>query len=336
MKILFSSYVFRPSIGGIETVSEILAEEFVAAGHEVELITETPGDVFGESHYRVNRRPGLKNLITLLQSSDLFFQNNISLRSLLPALLLKKRAIVVHQTWIRNARGKIGSIGRLKRMLLGRVTNVAISQAIANDIARNSTVIPNPYRDELFRIVPTAAHNRTLVFVGRLVSDKGVGLLLRALVQLRREEIKPDLTIVGAGPEQENLAALIRDLKLQDQVSFAGQRTGEELVRLLNQHRIMVIPSLWAEPFGVVALEGIACGCAIIGSEAGGLKEAIGPCGITFENGNEGALADALKRLLRDKELEGSFRSAGPKHLERFRAREVACQYLQLIEKPAQ
>lgn len=335
MKILFSSYVFRPSIGGIETVSEILAEEFVAAGHEVELLTETPGDVFGESRYRVNRSPGLKNLITLLQSSDLVFQNNISLRSLLPALLLKKRALVVHQTWIRNTRGKIGSMGRLKRMLLGRVTNVAISQAIADDIARTCTIIPNPYRDELFRIVPSAVRNKTLVFVGRLVSDKGVDLLLRVLVQLRRDEIKPDLTIVGTGPEQENLAALTRDLKLQDQVSFAGQKTGEELVRLLNQHRIMVIPSLWAEPFGVVALEGIACGCAIIGSEAGGLKEAIGPCGITFENGNEGALADALKRLLRDKDLAESFRSAGPKHLERFRAREVARQYLQLIEKPA-
>ena len=311
MRILFSSYAFRPSVGGIETVSEILAEEFVAAGHEVELITETPGDVFGEMRYRVNRRPSLKNLIALIRSSELFFQNNISLHSLLPALLLKKRAIVVHQTWIRNTRGKIGSIGRLKRMLLGRLTNVAISQAIAQDIARNCTIIPNPYRDELFRIVPGLVRDKPLIFVGRLVSDKGVDLLLRALAQLRSEELRPDLTIVGTGAEQENLAAITRELKLQDQVSFAGQRTGEELVRLLNQHRIMVIPSLWAEPFGVVALEGIACGCAIIGSEAGGLKEAIGPCGITFENGNERSLADALKRLFKTKNSQILFVALG-------------------------
>jgi glycogen(starch) synthase len=335
MRILFSSYAFRPSVGGIETVSEILAEEFVAAGHEVELITETPGDVFGERRYRVNRRPSLKNLIALVRSCELFFQNNISLRSLLPALLLKKRAIVVHQTWIRNMRGEIGSIGRLKRMLLSRVTNVAISQAIATDIARNCTIIPNPYRDELFRTVPGIARERTLVFVGRLVSDKGVDLLLRALAQLRSEGLEPDLTIVGTGPEQQNLAALMRELKLQDQVFFAGQKTGEELVRLLNQHRIMVIPSLWAEPFGVVALEGIACGCAIIGSEKGGLKEAIGPCGVTFENGNERSLADALKHLLQDEELADSFRRAGPGHLERFKAGKIAREYLQLFEKPS-
>jgi glycogen synthase len=333
MKILFSSYVFRPSVGGIETVSEILVEQFIAAGHEVELLTETPGDVFGETRYRVNRCPSVKNLVALLRSSNLFFQNNISLRSLLPALLLKKRSLVVHQTWIRNTHGKIGWNGRLKRMLLGRVTNVAISNAIAQDIGAKSVIIPNPYRDELFRIIPDAARDKTLVFVGRLVSDKGVDPLLRALADLRREGLTPDLTVVGTGPELENLAALARELNLQDQVSFAGQKTGEELVGLLNQHRVMVIPSLWAEPFGVVALEGIACGCAIIGSEAGGLKEAIGPCGITFENENERSLADALKRLLSDESL-ASFRRAGPRHLERFKAREIARQYLQLIEEP--
>lgn len=334
MKILFSSYAFRPSIGGIETVSEILAKEFVAAGHQVELITETPGDVYGERHYRVNRCPSVKKLLALLRWSDLFFQNNISLRSLLPALLLKKRSILVHQTWIRNTRGEIGWNGRLKRTLLGRVTNVAISEAIARDIGAKSVIIPNPYRDDLFRIIPDAARDKTLVFVGRLVSDKGVDPLLRVLADLRREGLTPDLTVVGTGPELENLSALARELNLQDQVFFAGKKTGEELVRLLNRHRVMVIPSLWAEPFGVVALEGIACGCAVIGSEDGGLKEAIGPCGITFENENERSLADALKRLLSHEGLT-SFRRAASRHLERFQAREIARQYLQLMEKPA-
>jgi glycogen synthase len=335
MRILFSSYAFRPGVGGIETVSEILAEEFVAAGHEVELITGMPGENSGETAYRINRRPTKKKLIRLVRWSDLFFQNNISLRSLLPALLLKKDAIVVHQTWIRNPRGEIGWNARIKRMLLGRLTNVAISDAIARDIGVNSVVIPNPYRDELFRIVSDVARTNALVFVGRLVSDKGVDLLLHALAQLRREQLKPDLTIVGTGPELENLRALTRELNLQEQVSFAGQTTGEELVHLLNRHRIMVIPSVWPEPFGVVALEGIACGCAVIGSEGGGLKEAIGPCGIAFANGNERSLAHALKCALQDEGLADSFRRASSKHLERFKARKIAREYLQLIEAPA-
>lgn len=360
MKILFSSYAFRPSVGGIETVSEILAEEFVAAGHEVELITQTPGDVFSENRYRINRRPTLKRLIALIRWSDLLFQNNISLRSLLPALLLRKRVIVVHQTWIRNTRGEIDLRARLKRMLVGwssgvlerrlssrrvktsaagkpplqrrgSVINVAISRAMAEDVGPNCIILPNPYRDDLFRIIPDTARTKNLIFVGRLVSDKGVDVLLRALTHLRRDGLTPDLTVVGAGPEFENLSALARELNLQDQVVFVGQKMSEQLVRLLNEHRVMIIPSRWAEPFGIVALEGIACGCAIIGSEAGGLKEAIGPCGMTFENGNEEALADALKRLLSDEALADSFSRAAAQHLERFKARNIAREYLQLM-----
>lgn len=335
MRILFSSYAFRPSVGGIETVSAILAEEFAVAGHGVELITETPGTDSDECSYRIVRCPGLKKLIERLRWADLFFQNNISLRSLLPALLLGKRSIVVHQTWIRNTRGKIGWNDYLKRLVLGRVTNVAINRAVATDLAAKCVIIPNPYRDDLFRIIPGVARKRSVVFLGRLVTDKGVDLLLRALEQLRHEGLQPDLTIIGSGSEAATLASVSRELGLQDQVVFVGQKSGEELVQLLNQHRIMVIPSRWAEPFGVVALEGIACGCALIGSEAGGLKEAMGPCGITFENRDQQSLAAALKRLLLDPALEESLRAAGFSHLARFKKRDVARSYLDLIETPA-
>lgn len=332
MKILFSSYAFHPGVGGIETVSAILADEFVSAGHEVELITETAGENLEPCGYAVTRRPSLRKVLSLLRWSDLFFQNNISLRTLLPALAVRKPTIVAHHTWIRNVRGGLGWNDRLKRMLLSRVTNVAISQAIADDLPVPCVINSNPYRDDSFRLIPGVARNRALVFLGRLVSDKGVDLLLRALGEMRQEGSTPTLTIIGAGPEERALKALTSELNLQEQVEFAGEKSGDELALLLNQHRIMVVPSRWAEPFGLVALEGIACGCAIIGSEDGGLKEAMGPCGITFKNGDQGSLVAAIKHLLRDGGLEESLRRAGPAHLVRFKASEVARAYLQLIE----
>jgi glycosyltransferase involved in cell wall biosynthesis len=335
MKILFSSYAFRPGVGGIETVSAILADEFVAANHEVQLITETPGEDLGPPGYSVTRRPSLRKIFSLLRWSDIFFQNNISLPALLPALAVGKPSIVAHQTWIRNHRGELGWKDRLKRMLLSRVTNVAISRAIADDLRRPCVINPNPYRDASFRLIPGVARNRDLVFLGRLVSDKGVDLLLRALRDVRWEEGASNLTIIGTGPEEQALRALTRELDLREQVEFAGEKSGDELARLLNQHRIMIVPSRWAEPFGVVALEGIACGCAVIGSEDGGLKEAMGPCGITFKNGDQAALAAALGHLLRDRLLEESLRQAGPAHLLRFKASEVARVYLQLMEDAA-
>ena len=104
MKILFSSYLFHPSVGGIETVSKILAEKFAAAGNEVHVITQTVGDEIGGANYRITRRPSIAELIRLLRWSDLFFQNNISLRSLIPGLALRKPTLVVHQTWLQNTR----------------------------------------------------------------------------------------------------------------------------------------------------------------------------------------------------------------------------------------
>src|SRR5438128_3537571 len=115
MKILFSSYAFQPSVGGIESVSKILSENFSAEGHDVQLITETPGDEIAAGNYRIVRKPSFTKLTRLLRWCDLLFQNNISLRSLIPALLLQKPAVVMHQTWIQNVRGQISWNDRIKR-----------------------------------------------------------------------------------------------------------------------------------------------------------------------------------------------------------------------------
>ena len=73
-----------------------------------------------------------------------------------------------------------------------------------------------------------------------------------------------------------------RALSLAENVSFVGPKSGDGLAEILNQHQILVVPSRWAEPFGIVAVEGIACGCVVVGSVAGGLPEAIGGCGVNF------------------------------------------------------
>jgi glycosyltransferase involved in cell wall biosynthesis len=333
MRILFSSYAFRPSVGGIETVSEILAGQFAAIGHEVRLITETPGENRPEGAYRVIRRPSFPELFALLRWSDVFFQNNISLRSLLPALLMRKRSFVVHQTWIRDKSGRIRWRDRIKYALLGGVTNVAISHAVAEGLGAPASIVGNPYDEKIFRVLPNVARDKTLVFLGRLVSDKGVDVLLEAMRLLRDDGLTPDLTIVGSGPEEEKLRRLAAESRLDSQLTFAGEKSGTALVELLNRHRILVAPSRWAEPFGIVALEGIACGCAVVGSRDGGLKEAIGPCGVTFENGSAPGLALALRKLLNEPEIEAYFHREAKGHLAGFTSEQVAAAYLELLER---
>ena len=331
-------------MGGLESVSEMLAAKFAEAGHEVELITQTPAEAIaasGESvraglperKFQVTRRPSFWKLLRLLLWCDLLFQNNISLRNLIPALLLTRRVIVVHQTWLRSSTGKLSWNNWIKYLLLSFVTNVAISEAIREHAGVPARLIGNPYDDQVFRLHDGVARDRTLVFVGRLVSDKGVDLLLQALKILHADNLKPDLTIIGSGPEEEKLKQFAHNLDLDRQVTFAGQKTGLELAESLNQHKILVVPSRWAEPFGIVALEGIACGCAVVGSSGGGLEEAIGPCGLTFKNGDENGLARCLRTLLLEPDMGVRLRKQAPTHLVKFQADAVAANYLALIKQ---
>jgi glycogen synthase len=335
MKIFFSSYAYAPGIGGIEAVSALLAREFVAAGHEVILITETPAPALRPEPFEVVRNPSLARLWELLRWGEVVIQNNISLRHLIPALLLRKPALVVHQTWIRNIAGGISWNDRIKRALLPRVKNVAISQAIARDTNMAAEVIGNPYDDRIFKIIPYGARDRELLFVGRLVSDKGVDVLLRGLGILKQQNVSARLTIIGCGAEASNLRALVDELGLDQAVIFAGEKVGTELAEVMNRHQVIVVPSRWPEPFGTVALEGIACGCIALGSQQGGLSEAIGNCGMTFRNGDSDELADRLRDLLSDSQVREKFRAAAPAHLERFRASIVAQRYLALLRELA-
>ena len=333
MKILFSSYLFDPSVGGIETVSKILAEKFAAAGNNVHVITQSSGERIADANYELTRRPSIPEIFRLLGRCDILFQNNISLRNLIPALLLRKPTLIVHQTWLENVHGGIGWQNHLKQGLLRFVTNVAISDAVADRLSTGSVVIGNPYDETVFRLMPNIAREKMIVFVGRLVSDKGVDLLLRALELLKRDGLTPDLTIVGSGPEENNLRKLAGELGLDRQVTFAGQKSGNVLAEILNRHRILAVPSRWAEPFGVVALEGIACGCVVVGSQNGGLKEAIGPCGLTFENGNVTAMANQLKRMISEPELGATLLQDASEHLAKFQSETIAAAYLSLMQK---
>ena len=333
MKILFASHLFPPSVGGIETVSLMLAEEFCAAGHQVTVITQTPSTDDPPWPFAIVRQPRAKELLELVRRCDVVFQNNISLRTVWPVTLYWRPWVVAHHIWI-EAKGRLGPLKvYLKRALLRFSTrNIAVSNAIAGPLPVPASVIPNPYRTAVFRELPNLPRDQELVFVGRLVSDKGVDLLLKALVELRAEGLIPTLTIIGGGPEEARLRAQAAANGLSSQVRFAGVQTGNALAESLNRHRIMVVPSRWAEPFGIVALEGIACGCVVIGSEQGGLREAIGPCGKTFPNGDLTALKQVVRRLLLRPEELDRHRSAAAGHLARHSPPIVAKAYLAVLE----
>ncbi len=337
MNILVSSHAFAPSLGGIETVSALLAEEFVKVGHSVMIVTQSAGET-GQTEFGVPivRAPSAGQLSRLVKWCDVFWHNNLSLRTVWPALFLSKPLVVTHQGSYCQRPAGLDLVLRTKHALVNRVTGVAISRYVASFFKPPPVVIPNPYDADIFQTrVPSAARNHELLFLGRLVSEKGLDALLESLGRLRQRRLHPRLTVVGSGPEQGKMQELTKRLDLEDQVRFRGAQSGPELAATLNQHQILVVPSKYDEPFGVVALEGIACGCAVIGSSGGGLPEAIGPCGITFANGDVDALEQAMERLLTQPDKRGRLIAEGPRHLLQFQPHLVAARYLELFQTVA-
>jgi glycosyltransferase involved in cell wall biosynthesis len=334
MRLLFYSPAFLPLVGGLEINTANLARELARLGHEVRVVTLTPADGPDGLPFRVVRNPSPLELVRHTRWCDVFIQQNVSLRGLWPPFLVRRPWVVSHHSWYCRSDGRIAWQDRLKRRLLGRAAgSIAVSRALAEDLETPSVVIPNPYRDDLFRRMTGVERSRDLLFIGRLVSDKGADILLDALALLAARGLSPRLSVVGDGPERAALAEQAARLALAERVDFLGTRTGDELVRILNEHRILVVPSRYNEPFGIVALEGIACGCTVVGSAGGGLKEAIGPCGFTFRNGDTAGLADLLEPLLRDPAAEIQEQARAVDHLAEHRTAVVAQAYLRVFEQ---
>jgi glycosyltransferase involved in cell wall biosynthesis len=218
-----------------------------------------------------------------------------------------------------------------RKALIRRTRHIACSAAVAASLGYRCQAVGNPYDDRTFKTDPTLPRDRELVFVGRLVQEKGPDVLLEALGILAKGGLKPCLTIVGDGPMRARLIASSQDLGLARQVEFVGPVVGRSLASQLNRHQVLVVPSRWNEPFGIVALEGIACGCVVVGSSGGGLPEAIGPCGVVFPNGDTAALASALQSLLPDSGKRRRLRDGAEAHLRPHQADTVARRYLEII-----
>lgn len=336
-RILLCSWAFAPSIGGIETSSLFLAEQMHRHGIHVEVVTQTAADSDSPSFpWPVHRRPSRGQLLHLVRSCDLVYQNNISLHSLWPLLLAPKPLILSSHTPIDSTIERSGLKRWLKFAAMCRATCISCSHFLAQSFPVPSLVIHNPYRSHIFGPVEDqSARTRSLIFVGRLVQAKGLDILFAALDALRKQTITPSLTIVGSGGEQEKLKALTERLKLTSQITFLGSQPPAQLAELLRQHQILVVPSRRqpAEAFGIVALEGIACGTIPVVAAQGGLPEAIGPCGLTFETENPLALADTLQRILADPALQSDLRSRAAAHLAQFEEPVIFRQHLEVIQR---
>jgi len=142
-----------------------------------------------------------------------------------------------------------------------------------------------------------------LLYFGRLSTEKGVDVLIRAL-KLTDEK----LDIVGRGDDEDKLKALVKELSLENRVTFHGYLGGELLEKFKREAKAVILPSLWAENMSLALLESLAYGKLIIASASGGTPELIEDqkTGFLFKPGDVEGLAKKINDL---KKLSASDRT---------------------------
>jgi glycosyltransferase involved in cell wall biosynthesis len=141
-------------------------------------------------------------------------------------------------------------------------------------------------------------------YIGRLVEEKGVHILLHAVAGLDGDWI---LKLVGTGPYASSLRALSARLGLEERVVWGGQVPSADTPRALNSLDVLVLPSLtrrnWKEQFGRILIEAMACEVPIVGSSSGEIPHLVADTGLIFPEGDVEALRNALSKLMHDPEL---------------------------------
>lgn len=218
--------------------------------------------------------------------------------------------------------GCVSPLGLLPRMLQSRLAArgrarldriVAPSHAMARILSEHGWPVDHvvPYTvEDISRVHPISA-TPVIAYAGRLTDEKGVEILARAVAAGGPSLASARLLIVGDGPRRAAIESLVTTCGLAERTTFTGHLGRAESQKLLEQAWVQVVPSLWPEPFGLVAAEAMMRGTAVIVSDSGALPEVVGTGGMVVPAGNVAALAAALAEVVTDRDRAESLGEAG-------------------------
>jgi glycosyltransferase involved in cell wall biosynthesis len=296
VKVALYSRAYTPSTGGLERFGETLARWLVAQGHEVAVVTSTPGPSSDEG-VRILRGGSLTEAAKAMRSADVVHVSGLSAKGIAWARVVGRRPIVTHHgyqavcptglAWspagvcpagpkpgpchVCPARGLRGSFDvSFHRGAAERArTSVYVSRYLLERAGIPGTVVYNPVAAPSRLPTPSPPAGDTIAFAGRLVREKGLDVLLRALRSL------PDvrLRVAGDGPLRGEWERLADHLGVRSRTTFIGELPADGVAELYAACAVVCVPSLWPEPFGYAAAEAMALGRPVVGLPTGALPE---------------------------------------------------------------
>jgi glycosyltransferase involved in cell wall biosynthesis len=366
LKILLYSSVFPPSIGGVETIAVTLATKIVQNGHDCCVVTETSSSDDDSIYpFAVYRKPSMRVRFRLVRECSVVHSNGASIAMYPYARLACKPFMWTHNGyqvlcidglgWAygepapmspwrsvahhRRRRGIVYACREaiklwLRRRIGKRVDlNVACTHWVAQRLRLPRQVVAyTPYPLRYFRSETPAGNPKfDYIYVGRLVSEKGVDDLIAAMALhcSNPQFAGSTLAIVGDGPLRTQLERQAFELGIQQNVAFLGAKRGSELRKAMASGRVGIVPSRWEEPMGGVALELLASRRKLIVSQRGGHAECVRDLALTFPNGDVVALRQCLDRMMGESGIQQNV-GVEQEILKRFDEDVLAAVYIEL------
>lgn len=328
MRLLFWTQLYWPHIGGVEIFTAKLIAAMRARGHEAVVVTshsdlDLPDE---DAHqdvpiYRmpfhsalVERDPAAflsaRQRVAKLKQS--FAPDVVHINFSDPSVLFHLESSAAHPApflvTIHALREHAGGKDTLMGRMLGEAgwvvavskANMITLEALAPEIAGRSSVIYNGVEEPALAPSPLPSAAPRLVCLGRLVEDKGFDVALAAFAEMAPRYPQARLVIAGDGPARPGLEAQAKTLGIADAVEFTGWIAPESVAGLINSATLMLVPSRWEEPFGLVAVEAALMARPVVASRVGGLAEVVadGKTGLLVEKEHAAALASAIGQLL--------------------------------------
>lgn len=223
--------------------------------------------------------------------------------------------------------------GKIKKQMLkynlskaDKILSTSKVMAIETNKYIDKDIEVTPFGVDLNRFVPfnNKYEDKDEIVIGSiktLEAKYGMEYLLRGFAEVQHKYLdkKLKLEIAGKGSQKEFLETLAKELGVEEKVKFLGFLNGDEVIEAFNRFDIAVFPStLDSESFGVAAVEAQACGTPVIVSNVGGLPEATKPdtSSLLVRKKNSGDIAEALEKLILDKDLRITMGKNGRKFVE--------------------
>jgi glycosyltransferase involved in cell wall biosynthesis len=373
MKIVLYSWPFAPMVGGLERLTETVANQLTQAGQDVVVVTAArdPNHAAPDYPFTVERNLGFLGFYQVVRRSDVVLLFTFSLKLVLAALLARRPVVWQHIDFDtvsprglchrkgypcrgrwgecygclredHSQKAAIRSLASLaaKRIAKSMVALNLISSQYAGTRMSLSHVEMVTFGIDTQEFSPPKQRDPAaplrVFFCARHIPGKGCDVLLRALSRCQDAGMKFSAGIGGDGPHRKASMELADRLGLADNVAFSGHISDEQLLAELRAADVVAIPTLQDEIGQLVAYEAMSCQCCVVVSRIGAFPEQLEGAAEFFPPGDHAALADVLLDLSSDTGRRSRLGMAGRERIvESFEVNRMGQRYVEVLRQVA-